>query len=160
MEDPTLMPQMTCTVENGVYVSNFGGQDLYQVNAQELNPDELDPNHEIVSLSGAELTSCQREQNVKLEENPGQYIPDCDENGKYISEQCYAFLAVHACWCVDENGIEKEDFRVQFGEMDNPCWCSTSIGNEIYGTKQYFADFFGRMTKPNCDIYADGGPCN
>ena len=31
MEDPTLMPQMTCTVENGVYVSNFGGQDLYQV---------------------------------------------------------------------------------------------------------------------------------
>ena len=91
-----------------------------KVNAHELNPDELDPNHEIVSLSGAELTSCQRERNVKLEENPAQYIPDCDENGKYISKQCYAFLAVHDCWCVDENGIEKEDSRVQFGEMDNP----------------------------------------
>ena len=55
MEDQILMPQMTCTVENGAYVSNFVGQDLYQVNAHELNPDELDPNHEIVSLSGAEL---------------------------------------------------------------------------------------------------------
>ena len=36
MEDPTLMPQMTCTVENGVYVSNFGGQDLYQVKSWKI----------------------------------------------------------------------------------------------------------------------------
>lgn len=238
MEDPTLMPQMTCTVDNGVYVSNFGGQDLYQVNAHELNPDELNPNQEIVSLAGAELTSCQRERTMKLEENPAQYIPDCDENGEYIIKQCYAFLAVHDCWCVDKNGIEKEKSRVQFGDINNPngdpsefsceeveifeatgackkvadevnqrnsvrstvsqqqsfgifswnrrppqlewvpdcdesgfykplqchkngfCWCSTSVGNEISGTKRYSADFFGRMTKPNCDMYADGGPCN
>ena len=41
-----------------------------------------------------------------------EWVPDCDESGFYKPLQCH------------KNGF---------------CWCSTSIGNEISGTKQYSA---------------------
>ena len=41
-----------------------------------------------------------------------EWVPDCDESGFYKPLQCH------------KNGF---------------CWCSTSVGNEISGTKQYSA---------------------
>ena len=48
----------------------------------------------------------------------GQFVPSCDENGKYESVQCWASIGY--CWCVDDNGAEVEGTRMR-GRPD----CST-----------------------------------
>ena len=137
-------------------------------------------------------------------------------------------MAIHDCWCVDENGVEKEGSRIAFGEdiagveafdCDKPteapfvvegpcakeraeviarnqlkqtaprsffssapaletvpickddgfyesvqcdnrgtCWCLTTVGNEIPGTRVNTRGFFAKP-KPNCNLFQDGGPC-
>ena len=137
-------------------------------------------------------------------------------------------MAIHDCWCVDENGVEKEGSRIAFAEdiagveafdCDKPteapfvvegpcakerveviarnqmkqaaprsffssapaletvptckddgfyesvqcdnrgtCWCLTTVGNEIPGTRVNTRGFFAKP-KPNCNLFQDGGPC-
>ena len=63
-----------------------------------------------------------------------EFVPICTEDGFYQALQC------------DERGI---------------CWCLTSVGNEIPGTRVSTRSFFGTKPKPQCDNFSpQNGPCS
>ncbi|XP_035984365.1 nidogen-2 isoform X2 [Fundulus heteroclitus] len=40
---------------------------------------------------------------------PGAYVPECDENGQYLPQQCHG--STGHCWCVDNRGEERAGTR-------------------------------------------------
>ena len=66
-----------------------------------------------------ELTECELHQKIALESEKelpeGSFVPECDENGLYVSKQCYW----EWCWCViNPYGNEVEGTRVLNTEKD------------------------------------------
>ena len=66
-------------------------------------------------------TTCQNERSAGLREPSGSFVAKCDENGAYNEIQCYG----ESCWCVDSNGIEREETRTE----DEPPVCPTGIAD-------------------------------
>eukprot|EP00794_Sanderia_malayensis_P014103 gene14103-15576_t len=58
-------------------------------------------------------TECEKDRDsvVSKSNGPlvGQYIPQCDKEGKYLKMQCHG--STGQCWCVDEKGREYKDSR-------------------------------------------------
>ncbi|XP_043966032.1 nidogen-2 isoform X7 [Gambusia affinis] len=50
---------------------------------------------------------------------PGAYIPQCDQNGLYLPEQCHASTGY--CWCVDSRGEERAGTRTGPGSPRVDC---------------------------------------
>uniref|UniRef100_A0A3B3XBG4 Thyroglobulin type-1 domain-containing protein n=1 Tax=Poecilia mexicana TaxID=48701 RepID=A0A3B3XBG4_9TELE len=48
---------------------------------------------------------------------PGIYIPQCDENGLYLSQQCHGSTGY--CWCVNSSGQERIGTRTGPGSLRN-----------------------------------------
>ncbi|KAM9327748.1 nidogen-2 isoform 2-T2 [Pholidichthys leucotaenia] len=49
----------------------------------------------------------------------GAYVPQCDENGQYIAQQCDSSTGY--CWCVDSNGQERPGTRTPPGSPSVDC---------------------------------------
>ncbi|XP_055019138.1 nidogen-2 [Boleophthalmus pectinirostris] len=49
----------------------------------------------------------------------GAYVPQCDENGQYLSQQCHG--STGHCWCVDSTGQERPDTRSSPGSPRVDC---------------------------------------
>ncbi|XP_056882959.1 nidogen-2 isoform X18 [Takifugu flavidus] len=49
----------------------------------------------------------------------GVYLPQCDDNGQYIPQQCHG--STGHCWCVDSNGRERAGTRTSAGEQRKDC---------------------------------------
>ena len=49
------------------------------------------------------LTSCQQAQ-LNATGLIGEFVPNCEDDGSYVSTQCWASTGY--CWCVDEDGVE------------------------------------------------------
>uniref|UniRef100_A0A3Q3LGD4 Nidogen 2a (osteonidogen) n=1 Tax=Mastacembelus armatus TaxID=205130 RepID=A0A3Q3LGD4_9TELE len=52
----------------------------------------------------------------------GAYVPQCDDNGQYISQQCHGSTGY--CWCVDSRGQERPGTRTPPGFSRFVCPCS------------------------------------
>ncbi|MGH0135079.1 UNVERIFIED_CONTAM: hypothetical protein FKN15_013459 [Acipenser sinensis] len=76
-----------------------------------------------------EKTQCQRHRESILHTSsgffprgprpiPGQYVPNCDDQGNYSPLQCHA--STGQCWCVDRNGQEIPGTRSERG-VRSPC---------------------------------------
>ncbi|XP_019716207.1 uncharacterized protein nid2a isoform X10 [Hippocampus comes] len=50
---------------------------------------------------------------------PGAYIPHCDTNGRYTSQQCHG--STGHCWCVDSHGQERPGTRTPPGTTPIDC---------------------------------------
>ncbi|XP_014909284.1 nidogen-2 isoform X5 [Poecilia latipinna] len=50
---------------------------------------------------------------------PGIYIPQCDENGLYLSQQCHGSTGY--CWCVNSSGQERIGTRTGPGSLSFDC---------------------------------------
>ncbi|KAM4710680.1 nidogen-2 isoform 2-T2 [Anableps anableps] len=50
---------------------------------------------------------------------PGAYVPQCDENGQYLPEQCHG--STGHCWCVDSRGQERAGTRTPPGTPNVDC---------------------------------------
>ena len=55
------------------------------------------------SFAQDSLTSCQQAQ-LNATGLIGEFVPNCEDDGSYVSIQCWASTGY--CWCVDEDGIE------------------------------------------------------
>ncbi len=71
-----------------------------------------------------DTTECQRHRNQVLRDNlqsyqPGQYVPQCDEDGDYKELQCYT--STGTCWCVNKNGEEIDGTRTPNGNGQPDC---------------------------------------
>ena len=55
------------------------------------------------SIAQDSLTSCQQAQLNSLG-LIGEFVPNCQDDGSYVSTQCWA--SAEYCWCVDEDGVE------------------------------------------------------
>ncbi|KAI4831464.1 hypothetical protein KUCAC02_001004 [Chaenocephalus aceratus] len=49
----------------------------------------------------------------------GAYVPQCDDNGQYISQQCHG--STGHCWCVDNRGQERAGTRTSAGAPPKDC---------------------------------------
>uniref|UniRef100_A0A3B5Q4M3 Thyroglobulin type-1 domain-containing protein n=1 Tax=Xiphophorus maculatus TaxID=8083 RepID=A0A3B5Q4M3_XIPMA len=49
----------------------------------------------------------------------GAYVPQCDENGLYVPEQCHGSTGY--CWCVDSRGQERAGTRTGPGSPSVDC---------------------------------------
>uniref|UniRef100_A0A3P9NL64 Nidogen 2 n=1 Tax=Poecilia reticulata TaxID=8081 RepID=A0A3P9NL64_POERE len=49
----------------------------------------------------------------------GVYVPQCDENGLYVSQQCHG--STGHCWCVDSSGQERAGTRTAPGATPADC---------------------------------------
>ncbi|CAB1456688.1 unnamed protein product [Pleuronectes platessa] len=49
----------------------------------------------------------------------GAYVPQCDANGQYTSQQCH--VSTGHCWCVDNSGQERTDTRTPPGTQPKDC---------------------------------------
>ncbi|KAK7893402.1 hypothetical protein WMY93_022554 [Mugilogobius chulae] len=49
----------------------------------------------------------------------GAYVPQCDENGQYLSQQCHG--STGHCWCVDSSGQERSGTRTSPGTPRVDC---------------------------------------
>ncbi|XP_026157559.1 nidogen-2 [Mastacembelus armatus] len=49
----------------------------------------------------------------------GAYVPQCDDNGQYISQQCHSSTGY--CWCVDNRGQERPGTRTPPGTAPSDC---------------------------------------
>ena len=49
------------------------------------------------------LTPCQQEQ-LNATGLIGEFVPNCEDDGSYVSTQCWASTGY--CWCVDQDGLE------------------------------------------------------
>ncbi|XP_034072971.1 nidogen-2 isoform X3 [Gymnodraco acuticeps] len=49
----------------------------------------------------------------------GAYVPQCDDNGQYISLQCHG--STGHCWCVDNRGQERAGTRTSPGTQPKDC---------------------------------------
>ncbi|XP_072319180.1 nidogen-2 [Eucyclogobius newberryi] len=49
----------------------------------------------------------------------GAYVPQCDDNGQYLSQQCHGSSG--HCWCVDINGRERAGTRTPPGSPPIDC---------------------------------------
>ncbi|XP_070711595.1 nidogen-2 [Pempheris klunzingeri] len=50
---------------------------------------------------------------------PGVFVPQCDANGQYISQQCHGSSG--HCWCVDSRGQERPGTRTPPGTPPKDC---------------------------------------
>uniref|UniRef100_A0A3P9NLL0 Nidogen 2 n=1 Tax=Poecilia reticulata TaxID=8081 RepID=A0A3P9NLL0_POERE len=50
---------------------------------------------------------------------PGAYVPQCDENGLYLPQQCHA--STGHCWCVNSSGQERAGTRTGPGSLRVNC---------------------------------------
>ncbi|XP_072239421.1 nidogen-2-like [Leuresthes tenuis] len=50
---------------------------------------------------------------------PGAYVPQCDENGQYLQQQCHG--STGHCWCVDSSGQERPGTRTAAGTLRIDC---------------------------------------
>ncbi|XP_062270701.1 nidogen-2 [Scomber scombrus] len=50
---------------------------------------------------------------------PGVFVPQCDTNGQYTSQQCHGSSG--HCWCVDSSGQERPGTRTPPGTTPNDC---------------------------------------
>ncbi|KAM4559740.1 nidogen-2 [Odontesthes bonariensis] len=51
--------------------------------------------------------------------SPGAYVPQCDENGQYLLQQCHG--STGHCWCVDSSGQERPGTRTAPGTPRRDC---------------------------------------
>nr|XP_049609384.1 nidogen-2 isoform X33 [Syngnathus scovelli] len=49
----------------------------------------------------------------------GAFVPQCDANGQYTSQQCHG--SIGQCWCVDSNGQERAGTRTRPGVSPVDC---------------------------------------
>ncbi|XP_063733649.1 nidogen-2 isoform X2 [Eleginops maclovinus] len=49
----------------------------------------------------------------------GAYVPQCDDNGQYTSQQCHG--STGHCWCVDNRGQERAGTRTSPGAQPKDC---------------------------------------
>ena len=65
------------------------------------------------SISGA-LSTCEEQRRkfsqYSAEYKSRQFVPTCDEDGKFMEIQCWS--KVNQCWCVDDNGLEIASTRL------------------------------------------------
>nr|AAI10100.1 Iclp2 protein [Danio rerio] len=73
------------------------------------------------------LTQCQKEAAGEVKSLLPSFKPRCNENGDYLSQQCWE--QTDFCWCVDKNGVEIPD---TLKEGPAQCWAlsSADIVNE------------------------------
>tara|TARA_B100000767_G_scaffold227555_1_gene217566 strand:- start:529 stop:2232 length:1704 start_codon:yes stop_codon:yes gene_type:complete len=55
------------------------------------------------SFAQKPLTLCEQEQ-LNATGLIGEFVPNCEDDGSYVSTQCWASTGY--CWCVDEDGLE------------------------------------------------------
>jgi hypothetical protein len=68
----------------------------------------LDRFDNIITSLPIELTACE----LQKAQSPallGSYTPQCEKDGSYTPMQCHGSTGY--CWCVDENGEEKDNTR-------------------------------------------------
>lgn len=57
-----------------------------------------------------EESECERQAREADEKGGiGNFRPVCEENGDFAAQQCHS--STGHCWCVDENGRERENTR-------------------------------------------------
>uniref|UniRef100_A0A4W6BYD2 Thyroglobulin type-1 domain-containing protein n=1 Tax=Lates calcarifer TaxID=8187 RepID=A0A4W6BYD2_LATCA len=49
----------------------------------------------------------------------GAYVPQCDDNGQYVPQQCHSSTGY--CWCVDSRGQERRGTRTPPGTPSVDC---------------------------------------
>ncbi|KAF7704087.1 hypothetical protein HF521_021159 [Silurus meridionalis] len=65
-------------------------------------------------------TQCERHKaSVQDRGVPGAFLPDCDEEGQYRSQQCHG--STGHCWCVDSSGQEIAGTRTPPGSPPTNC---------------------------------------
>jgi hypothetical protein len=56
-----------------------------------------------ISFAQSPLTPCQQAQ-LNAAGLIGEFVPNCQDDGSYVSTQCWA--SAEYCWCVDQDGVE------------------------------------------------------
>uniref|UniRef100_A0A3Q2CM06 Thyroglobulin type-1 domain-containing protein n=1 Tax=Cyprinodon variegatus TaxID=28743 RepID=A0A3Q2CM06_CYPVA len=57
----------------------------------------------------------------------GAFVPQCDENGQYLQQQCHG--STGHCWCVDSRGQERAGTRTPPGTPSVDC------SRHVFGSK-------------------------
>uniref|UniRef100_A0A3B5MHZ2 Thyroglobulin type-1 domain-containing protein n=1 Tax=Xiphophorus couchianus TaxID=32473 RepID=A0A3B5MHZ2_9TELE len=75
-----------------------------------------------MAVSVRPKTQCERHRDRTSSDGfppPGAYIPQCDQNGLYLPEQCHG--STGHCWCVNSSGQERAGTRTRPGSPRVDC---------------------------------------
>ncbi|XP_055036245.1 CD74 molecule, major histocompatibility complex, class II invariant chain b isoform X1 [Misgurnus anguillicaudatus] len=72
--------------------------------AYDVSKDEKDSSSSSTQPESRVQTQCQKDAAGEGKNSLPSFRPKCDENGEYLSQQCWDGTDV--CWCVDKNGVE------------------------------------------------------
>eukprot|EP00064_Thunnus_orientalis_P009444 superscaffoldBa00001200_g9468 len=64
-------------------------------------------------------TDCEQRRDSVRTTSPGVFVPQCDANGQYTSQQCHSSSG--HCWCVDSSGQERPGTRTPPGAQPKDC---------------------------------------
>ncbi|KAM9835807.1 nidogen-2 [Aulostomus maculatus] len=64
-------------------------------------------------------TQCEQHRDSLQIARPGAFVPQCDVNGQYTSQQCHGSSG--HCWCVDSSGQERAGTRTPPGTQPTDC---------------------------------------
>uniref|UniRef100_A0A4W6E3B1 Nidogen 2 n=1 Tax=Lates calcarifer TaxID=8187 RepID=A0A4W6E3B1_LATCA len=93
----------------------------------------------------------------------GAYVPQCDDNGQYVPQQCHSSTGY--CWCVDSRGQERRGTRTPPGTPSVDCdrperpktYCEHPEGYPIVGAYVPQCDAEGQYLPRQC--HGSSGHC-